>query len=399
MVSATEHTFAPPVMEARRWLEGVTFPADRPLINVSQAAPVDLPPLQMRTAMADIIVNEPQAHFYGPVMGLPELRTEVAKQWSAAYGASLKAENVAITSGCNQAFAAAISAIAQSGDEVLLPAPWYFNHKMWLDMAGVTARAIPTDAHLLPDPKTTRALITERTRAISLVTPNNPAGVEYPPELVLAFFKLAQETGIKLIVDETYRDFHSQTGAPHGLFQQADWDQTLIHLYSFSKAFRLTGHRVGALISSPELLLEAEKFLDTVAICPSQIGQFSALWGLQNLTEWLAGERLEILVRRAAIEAEMPALAAKGWSLKGCGAYFAYLEHPFEMASDVMAQKLVEEASILALPGTMFMPENDVVGQQHLRIAFANVDAKGIAELFTRLKALRFSLAPPRAGK
>ena len=399
MGSATEYTFAPPVMEARRWLEGVTFPADRPLINVSQAAPVDLPPLQMRTAMADIIVNEPQAHLYGPVMGLPELRTEVAMQWSAAYGASLKEKNIAITSGCNQAFAAAISAIAQSGDEVLLPAPWYFNHKMWLDMAGVTARAIPTDAHLLPDPKTTRALITERTRAISLVTPNNPAGVEYPPELVLAFFKLAQETGIKLIVDETYRDFHSQTGAPHGLFQQADWDQTLIHLYSFSKAFRLTGHRVGALISSPELLLEAEKFLDTVAICPSQIGQFSALWGLQNLTEWLAGERLEILVRRAAIEAEMPALAAKGWSLKGCGAYFAYLEHPFEMASDVMAQKLVEEASILALPGTMFMPENDVVGQQHLRIAFANVDAKGIAELFTRLKALRFSLAPPRAGK
>ena len=399
MVSATEHTFAPPVMEARRWLEGVTFPADRPLINVSQAAPIDLPPEQMRAAMADIIVNEPQAHLYGPVMGLPELRAEVATQWSAAYGASLTADNVAITSGCNQAFAAAISAIAQSGDEVLLPAPWYFNHKMWLDMAGVTARAIPTDAHLLPDPKTTRALITERTRAISLVTPNNPAGVEYPPELVLAFFKLAQETGIKLIVDETYRDFHSQTGAPHGLFQQADWDQTLIHLYSFSKAFRLTGHRVGALISSPELLLEAEKFLDTVAICPSQIGQFSALWGLQNLTEWLAGERLEILVRRAAIEAEMPALAAKGWSLKGCGAYFAYLEHPFEMASDVMAQKLVEEASILALPGTMFMPENDVVGQQHLRIAFANVDAKGIAELFTRLKALRFSLAPPRAGK
>ena len=399
MGSATEHTFAPPVMEARRWLEGVTFLADRPLINVSQAAPVDLPPEQMRAAMADIIVNEPQAHLYGPVIGLPELRAEVATQWSAAYGASLTADNVAITSGCNQAFAAAISAIAQSGDEVLLPAPWYFNHKMWLDMAGVTARAIPTDAQLLPDPEATRALITERTRAISLVTPNNPAGVEYPPELVLAFFKLAQETGIKLIVDETYRDFNSQTGAPHGLFQQADWDQTLIHLYSFSKAFRLTGHRVGALISSPDLLAEAEKFLDTVAICPNQIGQFSALWGLRNLTEWLAGERFEILARRATIEAEMPALAAKGWTLKGCGAYFAYLEHPFEMASDVLAQKLVEEASILALPGTMFMPENEVAGQQHLRIAFANVDATGIAELFTRLKALRFSLAPPRAGK
>ena len=91
--------------------------------------------------------------FMAPSWDCLELRAEVATQWSAAYGASLTADNVAITSGCNQAFAAAISAIAQSGDEVLLPAPWYFNHKMWLDMAGVTARAIPTDAQLLPDPE------------------------------------------------------------------------------------------------------------------------------------------------------------------------------------------------------------------------------------------------------
>ena len=69
--SATQSTFAPPVMEARRWLEGVSFPPERPLINVSQAAPVDLPPDEMRAAMADIIVNEPQAHLYGPVLGLP----------------------------------------------------------------------------------------------------------------------------------------------------------------------------------------------------------------------------------------------------------------------------------------------------------------------------------------
>lgn len=399
MASATEHTFAPPVMEARRWLEGIEFPLDRPLINVSQAAPVDLPPEAMRHAMADIIVNEPQAHLYGPVMGLPSLRLEVAEQWSRAYGAKITADQVAITSGCNQAFAAAVSAIASDGDEVLLPTPWYFNHKMWLDMAGVTAVAIPTGANLLPDPAATRALITNRTRAISLVTPNNPAGVEYSAELVLAFFKLAQETGIKLIVDETYRDFHSQTGAPHELFQQDDWNDTLIHLYSFSKAFRLTGHRVGAMVSSPALLAEAEKFLDTVTICPNQMGQFAAQWGLRNLGDWLGGERLEILARRAAIEAQMPTLAAKGWTLKGCGAYFAYLEHPFAMPSDELAQALVKDASILALPGTMFMPRHDPAGARHLRIAFANIDADGIAELFTRLRALRFSLAPSDADK
>jgi aspartate/methionine/tyrosine aminotransferase len=298
-------------MEARRWLDGVTFAPDRPLINVSQAAPVESPPEPMRRAMAEFILNEPQAHLYGPVLGTPELRSEVASQWSTAYGGPISADQVAITSGCNQAFAAVISAIANAGDEVLLPTPWYFNHKMWLDMAGVTAKPIPTNNTLLPDPEVARAAITPRTRAISLVTPNNPAGVEYPADLVLAFFKLAQETGIKLIVDETYRDFHSQTGAPHPLFQQTGWEDTLVHLYSFSKAFRLTGHRVGAIISAPTLLAEAEKFLDTVAICPSQLGQYSALWGLQNLGDWLAEQRLEILSRRTAIEAEMPKLTPR----------------------------------------------------------------------------------------
>ncbi|MBN8211258.1 aminotransferase class I/II-fold pyridoxal phosphate-dependent enzyme, partial [Bacillus sp. NTK071] len=85
-----------------------------------------------------------------------------------------------------------------------------------------------------------------RTKAITLVSPNNPGGVEYPPELLAAFADLARRHGIALIVDETYRDFHTQDGPPHGLFADPDWDDTFIHLYSFSKAYRLTGHRVGA---------------------------------------------------------------------------------------------------------------------------------------------------------
>ena len=77
-------TFAPPVMEARRWLDGVDFPPDRPLINVSQAAPVDSPPEGLRRAIAEAALNDPAAHLYGPVLGMPELRAEIATQWSAA---------------------------------------------------------------------------------------------------------------------------------------------------------------------------------------------------------------------------------------------------------------------------------------------------------------------------
>jgi aspartate/methionine/tyrosine aminotransferase len=394
MTSRTQTTFAPPVMEARRWLEGVTFPDNQPLINVSQAAPVDPPPAPLRAAMADAL-ELPETHLYGPVLGLPALRAELSAQWSAHYQGTATPNQIAITSGCNQAFAATITAICSEGDEVILPTPWYFNHKMWLDMCGVTAVALSAGADLIPDAEAARALITPRTRAISLVTPNNPGGVEYPAETLSDFLALARETGIKLIVDETYRDFDSRSNPPHNLLADPNWDDTLIQLYSFSKAYRLTGHRVGAIVANAALLAEVEKFLDTVAICPSQLGQRAALWGLQNLSEWLAGERDEILDRRAAINDYMPLIAAKGWKLMGCGAYFAYLEHPFAESSATLAPKLVQEIGVLALPGTMFMPETDPSGARQFRVAFANVDRAGIETLFTRLASLDWPLATP----
>ncbi len=384
-------TFSPPVMEARRWLDGVEFTRDRPLINVSQAAPVAPPPSALREAIADAAINLDEAHLYGPVLGNEDLRAEVAARWSKAYGGQITDQQVAITSGCNQAFAAVLATIAGEGDEVILPTPWYFNHKMWCDMQGVRVVPLATGDDLLPDPAKAEALITDRTKAIALVSPNNPGGVEYPAKLLRAFYTLCERHGLTLLLDETYRDFDSRcdgvTTAAHDLFQNPDWDRTLVHLYSFSKAFRLTGHRVGAFIASPPRLAEAEKFLDTVAICPNQLGQIAALWGLRNLTDWVLGERAEILDRRAAITEGFPLL--DGWRLLGCGAYFAWAEHPFEESSDALAKRLVRDAGVLLLPGTMFTPEGDAAGKRQLRIAFANVDRGGINDLFQRLQALR----------
>jgi aspartate/methionine/tyrosine aminotransferase len=225
-----------------------------------------------------------------------------------------------------------------------------------------------------------------------LVTPNNPGGVEYPAETVAAFRDLARAHGLALIIDETYRDFDSRHsielgGRPHDLFADPDWSDTVIQLYSFSKAYRLTGHRVGSITASATRLAEVEKFLDTVAICPGQLGQIGALWGMRNLTQWVAGERDEILARRRAMTEGFDTLT--GWKLLGCGAYFAYVEHPFDMASDILCKRLVTEASLLMLPGTMFQPEGSEAGKRQIRIAFANVDAKGIAEMFRRLAAFR----------
>lgn len=376
-------TELPPVMEARRWIAGVTFAPDKPLINVSQAAPVDLPPLGLRQAIADAALNDPNAHLYGPVLGLPELRAEIARQWSTAYDGVIAAEQTAITQGCNQAFCAVLSTLAGVGDEVILPCPWYFNHKMWLDMAGITTVPLQGGADLLPSVQSAEALITAKTKAIVLVSPNNPGGVEYPAHSLTAFRDMARRHGLVLIVDETYRDFDSRAGRPHDLFTQSDWDDGFVQLYSFSKAFRLTGHRVGAIIASQARLAQVEKFLDTVAICPNQLGQIAALWGMRHLGPWVAEQRTEILSRKAAMIkgfADLPA-----WKLLGCGAYFAYVEHPFALPSVEVCKRAVDQAAILMLPGSMFQPEESPEGKRQIRIAFANIDHDGIAEFFKRL--------------
>jgi aspartate/methionine/tyrosine aminotransferase len=382
-------TFAPPVMEARAWLAEANIPADRPLINVSQAAPVDAPPPDLRAEIARLALELPEAHMYGPVLGLPALRAAIAAQWSDAYHGDIAPADVAITSGCNQAFCAALATLARTGDSVILPTPWYFNHRMWLDMAGIATLTLPCGPGMLPDVDAAARLIRADTRAIALVSPNNPTGAEYPPDLIAAFLRLARDRGIALILDETYRDFHSAAGRPHALFADPGWRDTLIHLYSFSKVFRLTGHRVGAMICDPARLAQAEKFLDTVTICPAQLGQHAALYGLRHLQPWVAAERAEILARRDAIRTGLASLA--GWRLLGSGAYFAYAEHPFDLPSDVLARRLVHEQSVLLLPGTMFAPTlaegGDGGAERQLRIAFANADAATIGRLIGRLAA------------
>jgi aspartate/methionine/tyrosine aminotransferase len=109
---------------------------------------------------------------------------------------------------------------------------------------------------------------------------------------------------------------------------------------------------------------------------------------MRHLSQWLSGERAEIIDRRNAIAEGFPRLAAQGWDLLGVGAYFAYVQHPYALPSDQVAKALVTKAAVLLLPGTMFMPSDRAEGARQLRIAFANIDRTGVGRLFDRLDGL-----------
>jgi aspartate/methionine/tyrosine aminotransferase len=289
-----------------------------------------------------------------------------------------------ITAGCNQAFCLAIQALARSGDAVMLPVPYYFNHQMWLEIQGITPIHLPFrhDRAGVPDPEEAAALLTPETRAIVLVSPSNPTGAVYPPAVIDQFRDLAKERGIALVVDETYRDFLSDDdGPPHNLIRGDGWDETLVQLYSFSKSFSLTGYRVGAITASARVIATIAKVMDTVQICTPRISQDAALYGLQHCWPWVAEKRAMLAAREAALKTVFRDNDL-GYRLISAGGYFAYIQHPFEhLSAKEVARSLADEQNILCLPGSFFGP-----GQERfLRFAFANAEVEEIAALAERL--------------
>ena len=125
-------TIEPPIMKAHRSLGQARKESGLPLLDLSQAAPSLPPPPQLRNELARLIECNDDVHLYGPVLGLPELRCALAEKLSLQFNAGLTANNIAITSGCNQGFAAVMTAIADAGDSVLLPVPWYFKGIIYL---------------------------------------------------------------------------------------------------------------------------------------------------------------------------------------------------------------------------------------------------------------------------
>jgi hypothetical protein len=372
----------PPIAEAQGWIRGRIFPAEKTLIDVAQAVPGYPPPRALTDHLAGII-GRPEMARYTEIEGIPALRQALAAHMSGFYGARVASEEVAITAGCNQAFCLAMMALAGAGDEVILPLPYYFNHRMWLDMLDVATVPLPfrPDRGGVPDPREAAERITRRTRAIVLISPNNPTGAVYPSAVLAEFLALARARGIALVIDETYKDFLTDAGAPHGLFADGAWQDTLVQLYSFSKVYCLTGYRVGSIIASPGLIAEAAKAMDCVAICAARIGQEAALYGLEHLAGWREDNRILMRDRVTALRAAFRDNNI-GYELVSAGAYFAYLRHPFrgETARNV-ARRLAEEENMLCLPGSMFGD-----GQEdYLRFAFANVAAETMPEIASRL--------------
>jgi len=273
-------TASPAILQARAWLD--SYDGNKgPRIDLSQAAPPYPPPQELVDHLSAAAGLAETAR-YGPVPGEYELRKAYADHTSRLYDTTIDPKEISITAGCNQAFLIAAMLVAKKGDAVLLPTPWYFNHKMTFDMLGIEVRQVPCspDAYFEPSLPFVKNLIDNNVRAIVLVTPNNPTGAVYSPATIEAFAGLCRDHGIWLILDETYRDFLPEgPQKPHSLFDDR-FRSNVISLYSFSKSLALPGYRLGAMIYPAHIAEHVIKVQDCVQICAARAGQIAVTWAL-----------------------------------------------------------------------------------------------------------------------
>ena len=373
---------APPVSVVQDWR--AAYDGGRgDLIDMSQAVPGYAPHADMTAALESAAADQDAAR-YGRVEGDWDLRLAYAAHLGTVYGHDIVPAEIHITSGCNQAFVAATLAVAGHGDEILMTRPCYFNHESALGMLGIGIGYVDchADNGMLPRIEDVEAAITATTRAVAIVSPNNPCGAIYPPELLDGIFKLCRAKGIWLILDETYRDFLPLDAArPHDLFRHEGWQQTLVQLYSFSKSYCMPGHRLGAVTAGAEFVLELAKIIDNIQICAPRAAQMAVTPMLTALSDWRQANRERIAARATLFEDVIQSL--DGWNLLSTGAYFGYVRHPqagSEPSLDV-ARRLAREVGVLTIPGTFFGDGQD----DFLRFAFANAGRDVIAGLPDRL--------------
>jgi aspartate/methionine/tyrosine aminotransferase len=379
------NTFAAPIPTAKAWASRYDGRAGA-TIDLTQAVPGYPTHPHLAARLAEGASSAIQAR-YGTIDGDEALRSALATDMNRVYGADLTAADVAITSGANLAFTMAITVLCGTGDQVMLPVPWYFNNAMALTMQGLEPLPLPCRAEdgFVPDPDLAEALLTDRTRAIVLISPNNPTGAVYPAEVLQRFAVLCRRRGLWLILDESYRDFLPDSALPpHSLFRDPDWGDYIIHLYSFSKAYCIAGHRVGAMVCGTRVRIELNKVLDTMQICPPRGPLPGLTWAIDHLHEWKAGNRALIAERARVFRQGVGQLP--NWRIDALGTYFAYVRIP-ESQPDAMTagEKLATECGLLSLVGPFFGPGQD----RHLRLAFANVDLDAISQIPVRLQALR----------
>lgn len=324
---------------------------------------------------------------YTDFRGDPELRQEICSYYQEEYAMDIRDEEVFVCASACLGMYLALEAIVDDGDEVILQAPFFTPYPQQVELARGIPVELPTyeDEDFQINVERLESLITERTKALVINSPSNPTGNCLTVETMEKIAALAVKHDLIVISDDIYTAFSYQN--PFIPFASlAGMRERTIILNSFSKNFTMTGWRVGNIIAPDYIIKVIQQINENVVFTAPSISQRAALHALRHRAEiqppmveeykkrmFYAAERINQLPKLSVIDPPK-------------GSFYLFINiKETDLTSQEAAEKILEEAHVLMLPGNAF----GSCGEGYVRIA-CTVSVEALKEAFDRIERIRF---------
>jgi len=320
---------------------------------------------------------------YSETAGMDILREKISEKLRNENRINANPGEILVTVGAIQGLAAAVLAVVDPGDEVLIPVPGYSTHIRQVVLASGKPVLVPTLAedNFRLDPDRLKDAVTPKTKAILFSSPNNPVGSVYSEEDLRAIAAVAQENNLVVITDEAYEYFvydglkHFSIGSVEGMRERT------ISCFTFTKTYAMTGWRIGYLHASPDWIFQITKTHIPLAICAPVISQYAALGALDGPQHCVEEFRTHYQKMRDVMCQRLDRMPDVFSYTKPSGSYlmFPKVEREGRDDSKTFAKKLLQEARVSTTPGVAFK------GEGHVRMSFC-VPEDTIHKAFDRME-------------
>jgi len=307
---------------------------------------------------------------YSVSLGLPDLREEIVRKLKRDNNINANTSQIIVTVGAIEGLAAAVMAIIDPGDEVILPSPTYSTHINQVVLASGKAVFVPTieKEGFILDIEGIEKAITPRTKAIMYCSPNNPTGTVISEEQLRQIADIALKHNLMVITDEAYEYFVYDDHRHFSIASIPEIHKNAVSCFTFTKTYAMTGWRIGYLHAHEDLIAQINKVHIPFAICTPVISQYAALGALRGPQDCVEDFRRKYLSARNLMCERLNKLSTVFEYQKPAGSYLMFPKILLKEGRDskTFCVKLLKEAKVSTTPGVDFGP----TGEGHLRLSF-----------------------------
>lgn len=351
---------------------------------LSWAKPTSGAPRHIRKG-ARKALNQKVVDGYSESMGLLKLREEIIKKLFRDNHITASPSQIIVTTGAIEGLAAAVMAVVDPGDEVILPSPTYSTHVNQVVLASAKPVFVPTieEKGFILDIDGIKKAITPKTKAVFYCSPSNPTGTVYSEQQLRQLAEIALDHNLIVITDEAYEYFTYDGHIHFSIASISEMRKNVISTFTFTKTYAMTGWRIGYLHAHEELIPQINKAHIPFTICAPVISQYAALTALQGPQECILEFKKKYHSARDLMCARLDQLKNVFEYHKPGGSYLMFPKILLDEGRDSKAfcEKLLREAHVSTTPGVDFGP----TGEGHLRLSFC-VPEEMIKKAFDRME-------------